>query len=144
MNHNRRTQIQSRTIVSILIFVIAACVSCRAQTTTGSVRGTITDPSGAIVPGAKVIVTDTATGVQTTDVSNQSGEYSIRFLQIGEYQLTVDASGFDTAKFGPFSLEIDQTAKVDIKLTVGKASTTVTVSEEAQPVLQTENATACR
>ena len=141
MNHNRRTQIQSRTIVSILIFVIAACVSCRAQTTTGSVRGTITDPSGAIVPGAKVIVTDTATGVQTTDVSNQSGEYSIRFLQIGEYQLTVDASGFDTAKFGPFSLEIDQTAKVDIKLTVGKASTTVTVSEEAQPVLQTENAT---
>jgi hypothetical protein len=112
-----------------------------AQTVTGSVRGTVTDPSGAIVSGAKVTATNVATGVNTETTTNQAGEYSIRFLQIGQYKLTVEAPGFETATYGPFSLEIDQVAKIDIPLSVGQASTTVTVSEDYQPILQTENAT---
>ena len=128
-------------IMWTLVLSIAACLSSVAQTVTGAVRGTITDPSGAIVPGAKVIATNQATGIQTTDITNSTGDYSIRFLQIGQYKLTVEASGFTTANYGPFSLEIDQTAKIDIPLKVGQASTTVTVTEEFQPILQTENAT---
>ena len=125
----------------VLCLSFILCASLGAQTTTGSVRGTITDSSGAIIPQAKVTVTDTATGVQTVATTNQAGEYSIRFLQIGQYTLRVEASGFEIANYGPFPLEIDQTAKVDIPLTVGSASTTIRVNEEYQPILQTENAT---
>ncbi|HEX4322166.1 MAG TPA: TonB-dependent receptor [Acidobacteriaceae bacterium] len=112
-----------------------------AQTVTGAVRGTVTDASGAIVPGAAVTAINTATGVKTVASTNQSGEYSIRFLQIGNYKLNIEASGFETATYGPFSLEIDQVAKVDIPLKVGSAKTSVEVSEEYQPILNTENAT---
>lgn len=131
----------SKWLMLILCFSFGICLSSIAQTTTGAVRGTITDPSGAIVPGARITATNVATGVATAATTNQAGEYSIRFLQIGHYKLTVEASGFDTASYGPFALEIDQTAKIDIPLKVGQASTTVTVSEEFQPILQTENAT---
>lgn len=127
--------------VWLLCILLLSCIPGSAQTVTGSIRGTITDPSGAIVPNAKVTATNVATGVATVATTNQAGEYSIRFLQIGQYKMTVEASGFQTANYGPFALEIDQVAKIDIPLTVGQASTTVTVSEQSQPILQTENAT---
>jgi hypothetical protein len=131
-----------RTLTGLLVLVFAlCCMTAKAQTTTGAVRGTITDASGAIVPGAKVTVTNTATGVKTSDVTNQSGDYSIRFLQIGQYKMAVESAGFKTAEYGPFSLEIDQVAKIDIPLSVGAANTTVTVSDQYQPILQTESPT---
>jgi Carboxypeptidase regulatory-like domain len=126
-------------ILPLLLF--AFTLPGMAQTVTGAVRGTITDPSGAIVSGATVTATNTATGVQTTATTNQTGEYSIRFLQIGSYKLAVQASGFETANYGPFSLEIDQMAKIDIPLHIGSASTSVEVSSQAQPILETENPT---
>ena len=126
-----------------LIVPILFCMSLPglAQTVTGTIRGTITDTSGAVVPGATVHAINTATGVVTDTKSNATGEYSIRFLQIGQYKIAVDASGFSKASYGPFALEIDQVAKVDIPLTIGAESTTVTVSDELQPILDTENAT---
>jgi hypothetical protein len=130
-----------RILPALFFFVIAACLQLQAQTTTGAVRGTITDSTGATVPGAKVTAINTATGVQTIATANQAGEYSVRFLPIGSYKLTVEYTGFQTANYGPFSLEIDQTAKVDIALNVGAATTTVTVNEQYQPILETENAT---
>jgi hypothetical protein len=130
-----------RILSGLFVLLFAACMTAAAQTTTGAVRGTITDPSGAIVPGAKVTVTNVATGVKTSDTTNQAGEYSIRFLQIGQYKMTVESSGFQSADYGPFSLEIDQVAKVDIPLTLGSATTTITVSDQFQPILQTESPT---
>jgi hypothetical protein len=127
------------TIIPFLLF--ASTLPGMAQTVTGAVRGTITDPSGAIVSGATVTATNTATGVQTTATTNQTGEYSIRFLQIGSYTLAVQASGFERAAYGPFSLEIDQMAKIDIPLHIGSTSTSVEVSDQAQPILETENPT---
>jgi hypothetical protein len=126
-------------IIPLLLF--AATLTGAAQTVTGTVRGTITDSSGAIVSGATVTVINTATGVKTPTTTNQSGEYSVRFLQIGKYTLTVEAAGFEKANYGPFSLEIDQTAKVDLPLHVGSTSTSVEVSEQYQPILDSENAT---
>jgi hypothetical protein len=131
----------SASLMWLLCILLLACIPGAAQTVTGTIRGTITDSTGAIVSGAKVTATNVATGVVTTATSNQTGEYSIRFLQIGQYKLNVEAAGFQTASYGPFPLEIDQVAKIDIPLTVGAASTTVTVSEETVPILQTENAT---
>jgi len=130
-----------RICLSIIPLLLLASLSGIAQTVTGAVRGIITDPTGAIVPGATVTVTNSATGVATAAKANQAGEYAIQFLQIGQYKLVVEAAGFTTARYGPFSLEIDQTAKIDIPLTVGAATTTVDVSEQLQPILNTENAT---
>ena len=126
-----------------IIIPLLLCIplSGVAQTVTGTIRGIITDPSGAIVPGADVTATDMATGVATVAKTNQAGEYSIRFLQIGQYRLVVEAPGFSKSTYGPFALEIDQTASVDIAMKVGGADTTVTVSDQLQPILNTENAT---
>jgi Carboxypeptidase regulatory-like domain/TonB dependent receptor len=125
-------------IVPLLLLVSLSGV---AQTVTGAIRGIITDPTGAIVPTATVTAINAATSVKTVAKTNQAGEYAIRFLQIGQYRLTVEAPGFTTAKYGPFALEIDQTAKIDIPLTVGANTTTVEVSDQLQPILNTENAT---
>jgi hypothetical protein len=112
-----------------------------AQTVTGAIRGIVTDSSGANVASATVTATNVATGVPTATKTNPAGEYSIRFLPVGDYRLVVEASGFKTATYGPFALEIDQTAKIDIPLSVGSAASTVTVSAEVEPILNTESAT---
>jgi hypothetical protein len=126
-------------IVPLVLFVTS--LSGIAQTVTGAIRGTITDSSGAIVPGASAVATNTATGVTTTARTNQAGEFSIRFLQIGQYTLAIEAEGFDRATYGPFALEIDQTAKIDIALKVGSTKTSVEVTDQLQPILNTESAT---
>jgi Carboxypeptidase regulatory-like domain len=125
----------------ILLLLLALALPGLAQTVTGAVRGTVTDGTGAIVAGAVVTVTNTATGVKTDTKTNQAGEYSIRFLQIGNYNLAIEAQGFETATYGPFALEIDQTAKIDVPLKVGSAKTSVEVSDQYQPILNTESAT---
>jgi Carboxypeptidase regulatory-like domain len=125
---------------SLLLLSLAA-FPVSAQTVTGAVRGAVTDPSGAIVSGATVTATNIASGVATATKTNDTGEYSIRFLQIGEYRLTVAAQGFENASYGPFSLEIDQTAKIDVPLRIGSTTVNVNVSEEMQPILNTESAT---
>ncbi len=112
-----------------------------AQTITGSVRGTVTDPSGAVVAGAKVTATNVATGVTTSTITDHSGLYNIQFLMIGQYTITATATGFSTTSIGPFRLQIDQTAKIDAKLQVGKTATTVSVAASTAPILNTENAT---
>jgi hypothetical protein len=125
----------------IWVCLCAAAIPGAAQTVTGAIRGAITDPSGANVVGASVTATNVATGVATTVKTNGAGEYALRFLQIGQYKLTVAAKGFASAEYGPFALEIDQTAKIDIPLTLGATSAAVEVSDDMQPILNTESAT---
>jgi hypothetical protein len=112
-----------------------------AQTITGSVRGTVTDSSGAVISGASVTVTNVATGVATHTVTNASGLYNFQFLTLGDYTVTASAAGFNASTTSPFHLQIDQIAKVDVKLAVGSASTTVKVAAGVGSILNTENAT---
>jgi hypothetical protein len=126
-------------IIPLCLFL--AALSGPAQTVTGAIRGAITDPRGANVVGASVTATNVSTGVATTATTNGAGEYALRFLQIGQYKLTVMAKGFATADYGPFTLEIDQTAKIDVPLSLGAATATVQVSDDMQPILNTESAT---
>lgn len=112
-----------------------------AQTITASVRGTVTDPSGAVVSGANVTATNVATGVATNTTTNASGLYNFQFLTLGNYTITASAAGFNSVTTSPFHLQIDQIAKIDAKLSVGTASTTVNVAAGAGAILNTENAT---
>src|SRR5512134_2189949 len=86
-----------------------------AQTTTGAITGSVTDPSGATIPNVKVTATHTATNVAQTTQTNDSGVYNFPFLSIGEYTLAAEAQGFKRVVVGPFRLEVNQTARIDPK-----------------------------
>jgi hypothetical protein len=129
------------------VFVLAAAGSIAgnpgafAQTITATVGGTVTDPQGAVVGGAQVTATNDATHVSTHTVTNHAGTYAIQFLPIGTYTVTVSGAGFQAVSIGPFPLQIDQIAKVNARLPVGEASSTVKVMAESGALLQTQDAT---
>ena len=125
-----------RTVCCALTFGL--CVpGIEAQNVTGSVTGQITDPSGALIAKARVVAENVATGVRTGSETNDSGVYSIRLLPVGQYRLVIDAPGFGELTTPLFALDIDQTAKLNERLSVG-ASSTVDVSTVA-PILNTND-----
>ena len=132
--------IKTLLLMAIAVFLVCS-VASEAQTITGSVNGTVTDPSGAVIPNATVTATNVDTGVATPTTTNNDGIYNIRFLQIGNYKVTVEASGFATSTFGPFVLETGQNAKIDGKLGVAGALQKVSIEAEVAPLLNTENPT---
>ncbi len=109
-----------------------------AQNTTGSVSGTVTDASGAIVPGASVTVQNVDTGVASSAQANGDGVYSVRFLPIGRYKVIVGAPGFQTQTTSVFTLEINQVTKIDGKLQPGNVQSTIEVNTDA-PILNTND-----
>jgi hypothetical protein len=136
-------RISTRPITAAMVVAVLAlaAICAKAQTITGSIRGTVTDPSGAVIAGASVTATNVSTAVNTTTQTNKDGDYNIQFLPTGTYIVTVTASGFTKASIAAFTLEIDQIAKIDAKLQVGSAATTVNVNSEISPLLQTQNST---
>ena len=111
-----------------------------AQNVTGAITGQVTDASGAVLPGAKVVASDLDTNVSTSMSTNHDGLFRIDFLPIGHYQVTVEAAGFKKATLPPFTLEVQQTANFDVHLVVGSTTLTVNVSAAA-PILNTQNPT---
>jgi len=130
-----------RSLFVSCIMAVLSLPTVFGQTVTGSITGVVTDPSGAVVVGATVTAENTATGVKTTAQTNASGAYTIRFLPIGTYGLTIDAAGFNAGTVPAFAVEINQTAKVNAALTVGDKGTTVVVKSDTQPILDTNDAT---
>src|SRR5271170_1533795 len=122
----RRPSLGAVAWTTALFFVFSLSMAlAKAQTVTGTITGTVTDPSRAAVPGATVKARNVRTGVDTEATSNSDGVYIIRYLPIGQYELTVTANGFTTQTVPAFSLEIDQTVKIDAHMTVGSATQTV-------------------
>ncbi len=119
---------------------LLAASAALGQTVTGSVTGTVTDPSGAVIPHAAVSVINTATNVVTPTTSNDAGVYSVRFLPVGPYRIEVTANGFSKLTVAQFSLEINQTAKIDAHLAVGSTAS-VEVQGNLAPILDTTDGT---
>lgn len=109
-----------------------------AQTITGAVTGTVTDPSGAVIPNVRVTATNTATNIANTTQSNDAGIYNFPFLPIGDYTVEAEAQGFKKAVLGPFRIEVNQIARVDVRLAIGQVTESVEITDIA-PVLQTES-----
>jgi hypothetical protein len=125
--------------ISLLIVLLFALSPARAQTITGSITGTITDPAGAVVPNATVIAKNVDTNITTEAKTNAAGVYNLLFLPVGSYTISVQAPGFKTATVAPFPLSVNQTARIDVTMEVGAVTETVEVTESA-PIMQTETA----
>src|SRR5579864_6054863 len=126
---------------SRFLLILLACLSLTAglwaQKDTGTIAGTVTDPSGAVLAGAKVLVTDVDRGGAFTTTTSQSGEYVASPLKIGRYTVTVEHSGFKRAVSQPVTLDVQQRAVVNVRLQLGQATESVEVTGAA-PLLETE------
>jgi outer membrane receptor protein involved in Fe transport len=101
-----------------------------AQVQNGQFSGTVTDPSGAAVPNAKVTITNQATNLSVTVTSNQTGAYSAKELPVGTYKITVEASGFKTFSDVGVVLNAGSIAHVDAKMALGQAREVVEVTSQ--------------
>jgi carboxypeptidase family protein len=100
----------------------------------GSLVGTIKDPSGTAIPGAKVTATETATAIQHTVSTDRLGLYSFQSLPVGRYDVEVDAPGFKPLRRTGVVIDVDSKVVVDASLAMGQKTDTVTVSESAAHV----------
>ena len=106
----------------------------------GSLYGTVTDPSGAAIPNATVIVTDITKGTSDTVTTNSSGAYTVEHLIPDTYSVKVTAQGFSGFQTTGIVVSADTAPKVDAKLNVGDAGQTVTVQADDIPLLKTDRA----
>src|ERR1700688_3860248 len=107
---------------------------------TGIVVGTVTDPSGAAVPGATVTLIDAATNSERITTTNDTGRYDFPNVPPGKYNLTISKGGFRAGKFVNQSVAVGESRTLDAKLEIGEASQVVEVMA-ANTDLQTMNAT---
>ncbi|HUJ41183.1 MAG TPA: TonB-dependent receptor [Candidatus Acidoferrales bacterium] len=126
-------------LAALLVGAMALCLPAGAQTFRGTIIGTVTDPSGALVAGATVTATNTATGQTRSTVTSSDGSYSIPELTIGTYTLTATKPGFETAVATGVSVEIARERHVDFTLKPGNVSQRVEVKEEAIAPIETTN-----
>jgi len=122
----------------VISLVLALCglfsFSALAQETTGGLQGLVKDPSGAVVPGAKVVVTSTSLVGSKEIATDGSGYYRFSNLPPGTYTLTVTAKGFKTTKREGLNLEVGHLPSIDVSLEVGTAETIVEVTSAAPQI----------
>jgi hypothetical protein len=118
--------------------MLCPAMRLRAQTSgSGTINGTVTDSSGAVVASAAVVVTDTDTGVSRTVATNEVGSYVASFLQPGHYEVVLGGGNFGKVDRKNLVLTVGQTLTVDAALTIGATATEVTVISES-PILDTQ------
>lgn len=133
----REQALAKRSITEILacaFLVILISAMCLGQTTTGTISGTITDPTGSVIANAIITVTSAETGIAQTVHSNASGNYVFSALAVGDYALTTKAQGFATTTERGLHLDASQNLTADVQLKLGSASQSVDVTAAASLV----------
>jgi hypothetical protein len=131
----------TRLIAACAVFA-ALCFSTNSQgqAVYGSINGTVTDNTGAVVPNATITVTDVSKGTSIKVTSNASGEYLAEHLIPDTYNVKVEAQGFETFEATGVTVQADASPKIDASLKVGAASQTVNVNADTIPELKTDRA----
>jgi hypothetical protein len=111
-----------------------------AQSVRGTILGTVTDASGAVIHGAKVTAAQTATGLTRSEVTSDAGEYAITQLPVGNYIISVEQAGFRKTDRTGIELRVDDRLRIDVTLAVGQLSDTLAV-EATAPVINTDSST---
>jgi hypothetical protein len=130
---------RERLLIAIAVMLLLCSTSTRllAQASSGAVAqisGSVSDPAGAVVPGAQVTATQTSTGFTRVAVTGGDGSYVLPDLSIGPYKLQVVGSGFKTYSQTGIVLQVSDSVTVNIKLQIGSASQSITVSADASMV----------
>ena len=124
-------------IGKLLLAIVLACACATAQQITGSIRGSISDPSGAVVQKATVTARDIETGLIRSTTSDNSGNFLLLELPVGHYQLEVNATGFQKYQQAGINLNVNETANVPVRLAVGSQGEKVEVEADAQLIQPT-------
>ncbi len=114
--------------ISLILFLLSVA---HAQKTTGTITGTVTDASGAMVPGATVKLTNSATGASRSTTTSDQGSFSFPELNAGAYTVTVTKSGFKQAAVGNVELHVADVTNVPVKMEIGSQAETITVEANA-------------
>src|SRR5438309_2068006 len=127
-----------RIFASSALALFLTLAPLRAQSTLGTITGLVTDSTGAVIPNAVVVATNTLTGVKAQTVTSNTGNYVIPNLQVGPYELGVAISGFKGITRSGISVSSNDNLRIDVTLEVGQTSERIIVSAEAPP-LKTES-----
>jgi hypothetical protein len=123
-----------------LFFICTLAVRLVAQSTTGSIAGVVTDPSGAVIPNATVVATDLGTSIETRTTVDQGGNYVITPLPIGLYSIEVAATGFKSFIATGIKVNVQDRLRINATLQLGRAADTIEV-QSAAPLLETDTST---
>src|SRR5436190_7604984 len=137
---NEMTIKRFRTIFSAGLIVAALASGISAQTFQAQITGVVRDPSGSLIPNARVVATNTATGVAYSTESNAQGIYRVLSLPPGQYKLSTSIAGFKTSEQGPITLQVNDIVEADVSLQVGDVTEQVQVSATTE-LLMTATAT---
>ncbi len=130
---------RSPRFILLLVFALACASPLSAQTFRGTILGTVTDPQGAVIPGAKVLAVNTGTGIMRSTVTDGDGNYTISELPTGAYEIRVQVTGFQNATVKNVVVEVAGERRVDVEMALSGVDTVVLVAPEAQ--VETTNTT---
>src|SRR5437016_511205 len=111
-----------------LLAILALSITINAQTFRGTINGTVTDPSGAVVPNAQVKATELATNVDHNTITTTDGRFAFQDIPIGMYKVTAKAAGFSTTTVDKVQVVTGSVYTLPVKLSVSQQATTVEVS----------------
>ncbi len=136
----KTSKVSALPIFFFLLFALAMPVTSSAQEASGRIFGTVYDPQGAVIPGVKITVTNTATQVERDATTDHQGAFQVLELPIGNYTVRAERDGFRSVISAEQKLLINQALRIDFKMEVGAATQTVEVGAEAAAV-ETVNST---
>ena len=127
-------------LILIAVIVLPALSLLKAQSSRGAILGTVRDPAGALVPGAKVSVANQATNTSFEYETDTTGNYYVPSLIPGRYRIAVEKAGFKKFTASDVIVEVDQAVRVDIRMELGQVTEVVEV-REAAAMVQTDTTT---
>jgi hypothetical protein len=130
--------IRTRVLVCLAVVFITYIPASQAQSTFGTILGTVRDSSGALMPGCVVTVENAGTSLRRSAVADETGAYSFPNLEPGTYKMTMETQGFQVSEFPNIQLLARQTIRIDGQMTVATQAETVNVMADAAPVITTE------
>jgi hypothetical protein len=125
-------------VLGVCLLLAAAVTPAGAQSTFGEILGTVHDSSGAVLQGAQVVLANTGTNATRTAVTDDTGSYAFKNIDVGTYALTLSAPGFEKESLPAIALTARETRRMDATLKPGAESQTVVVAEDSSPVITTD------
>src|SRR5262245_10493160 len=135
----RRTSPEGGNIMKQIVWVsivILAVTAAQAQVTTATFYGTVTDSSGALIPGANVTLLHQGTGITATKTTDETGNFVFDFLRVGSYTVTIEVVGFKTYRGSGIELTAGQQIRQTFRLEIGTVTETIQV-EASAPLVST-------